>query len=210
MNRPVFCSLPFVLVAMVFVPKPSVAQDAPEVPEQEDVRREVPIYGLGDFILGVNAGLFIPLFYTGGPDGFEDANLSLGGAGYIYYGGYLNNNTVVGGEFGGSFSFSRNNNTLYMLLIAGRYTYVLRSFPFEFPLSIAAGFNFSSFRDNFKTDPAILPGVGFLWNLNSQWGFGFDVRYWWIPQIYQGPRPPSEESRFGNFLSTTLSLAYRF
>ena len=210
MNRSVLCSLLLISITTIFVPRPSFAQDESEVPEEEEVRREATIYGPGDFILGVDAGLFIPLFYTGGPDGIESANLSLGGAGHIHYGGYLNSNMTVGGEFGGSFSFSANDNTLYMLLIAGRYTYFLRSFPFEFPLSIAVGFNFSSFRENFKTDPAILPGVGFLWNLDSRWGFGFNVRYWWIPQIYQGPRPPAEDSRFGNFLSTTLSLAYRF
>lgn len=210
MNRPLFCLPAFALVAALIAPVPVFAQEEDESPIEEEIGREVPTYSPGDFILGVNAGLFIPMFYYGGPDGVEDANLTLGGTGHIYYGGYLSNNVAVGGEIGGSFSFSPNDNTLYMLLIAGRYTYFLRRFPFEFPLSVSAGFNFSRFGENFKTDPAITPSVGVLWNLNAQWGFGFDVRYWWVPQIYRGPSPPSDESRVGNFLSTTLSLAYRF
>jgi hypothetical protein len=58
----------------------------------------VPTYTLGDQILSMNLGLFIPLFYTGGPDGLQDANLSLGGTGHLAWSAFLNNNLAVGGS----------------------------------------------------------------------------------------------------------------
>lgn len=179
------------------------AQDSPE-------ERFQPTYSLGDQMLSLNLGAIFPLFYTGGPDGLEDANLTLGGTGHLQWSGFLNNNMAIGGEFGGMFAFTPNQNTLYMIPLAARFTYFLRAYPFEFPLSLAAGINFSRFEENFKTDPILIPGVGFYWNYTTEWAFGLDLRWWWVPQIYTGSTPPSEDNRFGNFLSSTLSVMYRF
>jgi len=169
-----------------------------------------PTYSLGDQMLSLNIGAIYPLFYTGGPGGVEDANLTVGGTGHLQWSGFLNNNIAIGGEFGGMFAFSPNGNTLFMIPLAARFTYFLRSYPFEFPLSLAAGINFSRFEESFKTDPILIPGIGFYWNYTTEWAFGLDMRWWWVPQIYTGPTPPSEDTRFGNFLSSTLSVMYRF
>jgi hypothetical protein len=190
---------------------PLVAQEGGEAEEPTaPSERFVPTYALGDQILSMNLGLFIPLFYSGGPDGVEDANLSLGGTGHLAWSAFVNNNLAVGGEFGGMFAFTPNRNTLFMIPLAARATWFFRSYPFEFPISLAAGVNFSRFRENFKTDPIVIPGAGFYWNLSTEWAFGFDARYWWVPQVYSGPEPASDETRFGNFLATTLSVLYRF
>jgi hypothetical protein len=187
---------------------PLAAQEAePESPPDEEAEF-VPTYSTGDQMLSLNLGLFIPLFYTG--DGVRDANLTLGGTGHLVWSSFVNNNLAIGGEFGGMFAFTPNQNTLFMIPLAARLSYFLRSYPFEFPLTFAAGINFSRFGENFKTDPILIPGVGFYWNYTIEWAFGLDVRYWWVPQIYQGPEPPSSDSRFGNFLATTLSVLYRF
>lgn len=190
---------------------PVAAQDEGDAPIEDETEESfIPTYGLGDQILSINAGLLIPLFYTGGPDGLQSANLSLGGTGHLMWSSFLNNNLAVGGELGGTFAFTPNGNTLFMIPLAARVSYFLRAFPFEFPLSLAAGLNFSRFGDNFKTDMILIPGAGFYWNQSAEWAFGFDVRWWWVPQIYSGPEPPADDTRFGNFLSTTLGVIYRF
>ncbi len=183
------------------------AQESGEPSPEEDF---VPTYSLGDQLITLDVGMMFPLFYTGGPDGFQDANLSLGGTGHLAWNAFLNNNLTVGGEFGGMFAFTPNRNTLFMVPLAARVSYFLRAYPFEFPLSLSAGINFSRFEESFKVDPLVIPGVGFYWNYNVEWAFGLNVRYWWVPQIYQGPEPPSDDTRFGNFLATTLSVMYRF
>lgn len=183
--------------------------EEPETPPAEEEQFE-PTYTRGDQLISLNLGLMVPLFYFGGPDGAQSANLSLGGTGHLLWSSFLNNNLAIGGEFGGMFAFTPNHNTLFMIPLAARVSYFLRSYPFEFPLTLAAGVNFSRFGDNFKTDPIVIPGVGFYWNYTVEWAFGFDVRYWFVPQIYRGPEPPSEDTRVGNFLATTLSVFYRF
>lgn len=181
------------------------------VTAQEDGEDFEPTYGMGDQMLSLNLGMFIPLFFAGGPDGIQDANLTLGGTGHLMWSAFLTNELAVGGEFGGMFAFTPNRNALYMIPLAARLTYFLRAYPYEFPLSIAAGLNFSRFGDSFKVDPIIIPGAGFYWNMNTEWAFGFDARYWWVPQVYtDSSEIPSSENRFGNFLATTFSVLYRF
>ncbi len=202
----VFCA-----VALFVLPiSPAFSQEEePDTPIEDEEQFE-PTYTRGDQLISLNLGLIVPLFYWGGPDGVQDANLSLGGTGHLMWSSFINNNLAIGGEFGGMFAFTPNRNTLFMIPLAARLTYFLRSYPFEFPLTFAAGVNFSRFNDNFKTDPVLIPGVGFYWNYTVEWAFGLDVRYWWVPQIYRGPEPPSSDSRFGNFLGTTLAVLYRF
>lgn len=207
MSRP-FSTACALLLAFFSVAAVS-AQDAPE-PGEDPEGDFVPTYTLGDQLLSLNVGMLFPLFYTGGPDGRQDANLTLGGTGHLSWSSFLNNNLAVGGEFGGMFAFTPNRNTLFMIPLAARVSYFLRAYPFEFPLTLAAGVNFSRFRESFKIDPIVIPGAGFYWNYSTEWAFGIDLRYWWVPQIYRGPEPPSEDTRFGNFLGTTLAVLYRF
>jgi len=198
-----------VLLGMMICVTPVVAF-AQDNDEETRPERFEPTYSLGDQMLSLNLGTIFPLFYTGGPDGMEDANLTVGGTGHLQWSAFVNNNLAVGGEFGGMFAFTPNQNTLFMIPLAARLTYFLRAYPFEFPLSLAAGVNFSRFEENFKTDPILIPGAGVYWNYNTEWAFGLDLRWWWVPQIYTGPTPPSEDTRFGNFLASTLSVMYRF
>ncbi len=199
MRKPFVPLLAF--IAMVAI-SPVAAQDEPE-------DEYIPAYTIGDQILSINLGLFFPLFYTGG-DGAQDANLSLGGTGHLRWSSFVSDTVSVGGEFGGMFAFTPNRRTLFMIPLVARSTYYIRRYPFEFPLSVAAGVNFSRLEENFKSDMIIMPGAGFYWNQSLEWAFGFDVRYWWIPQIYRGPSPPADATRFGNFMSVTASVLYHF
>jgi hypothetical protein len=186
------------------------AQEEPESPPGGEQPEEefVPTYSLGDQTLGINMGLFIPLFFVGGPDGVQDANLTLGGVGSLQWNSYLNNNMTLGGELAGNFSFTPNRRALFLVPLTVRYAYILRAYPFEFPLYVGAGVNFARLEEQLKIDPIVKPGASVVWNMNPDWAFGLNVVYWWIPQWYSGNL--SKDSRYGNFLETTLSAIYHF
>lgn len=185
---------------------PAVAQDG-----NGDEELFVPVYSLGDQTLRINLGTFLPLFFFGGPDGPESANLTLGGAGSLVWESYLSGNTTVGVEVGGSFSFTPNFRTLFMLPVAARGSYIFNFYPFEVPVTLAAGVNFSRISDISKIDPFVKAGGSFLWNYSSQWAFGGNLFYWFVPQIYSATSPAgADATRYGNFLEFTLSALYHF
>ncbi|MFP4375488.1 MAG: TP0733 family outer membrane beta-barrel protein [Spirochaetales bacterium] len=180
-------------------------------PDGENEEGFVPKYSLGDQSLGVNLGMLIPLFFTGGPGGVEGANLSLGGAGSLAWSSYLTNNTKLGIELGGTFALTANRRTLFMVPIALTGSYVFRPYPWEFPISMGVGINISALEDARKTDPFVKIGGSAMWNFSTQWAFGANLHWWLIPQIYLDRSPAgSEESRLGNFLALTFSAVYNF
>lgn len=206
--------IPALLLLLIFAVGPlAMAQEEPpteQEPPVESPDRFVPTYALGDQILAINLGMFIPLFFYGGPSGVENTQLTLGGTGSLHWSAFLNNNMAVGIEGGGMFALTPNRRTLFMLPLMARYTYFFRAYPWEFPVHIGAGFNFSRLEENFKVDPIVKPGFSVLWNYNAEWAFGANFSYWWVPQVYRGPDPPSEDSRYGNFMDVTLSAVYHF
>jgi hypothetical protein len=170
----------------------------------------LPLYDLGDQMMTINAGLFIPLFYQSSGGAVSPTNLTVGGLGSLQWNAFLNNDMSVGVEVAGMFAFSPNRRTLFMLPITGRYTYFIRSYPFEFPIFIGAGINFSRLSDSTHVELILKPGFSALWNYNAEWSFGLSAVYWWIPQIYLGPSPPQSHTRFGNFMETSISALYHF
>jgi hypothetical protein len=178
---------------------------------QEDGDEEifVPVYTLGDQTLRMNLGMFAPLFFFGGPTGFDPAKLTVGGAGSIVWESYLSNAVTLGVEIGGSFSFTENRRALFMLPIAARGSYIFSFYPFEVPVTLAAGMTFSRVAEIQKLDSFLKLGTTFLWNYSSQWAFGANVFYWFVPQIYLASSPAgADATRFGNFLEFTLTALY--
>ena len=188
-----------------FVGRPPISAQ-----ESNEAEKYVPTYTLGNQVLMINGGFFVPLFFQSLSGGIDNTNLSVGGAGSIQWGAYLNNEMTLGLEGGGMFSFSPNGRTLFMLPVTVRYAYILQFYPWEFPLSLSAGFNFTRLDTQFKILPILKPGVSIYWNYSLDWAFGVNFFYWWSPNIYQGPEPPSSHSRIGNFLEITLSALYHF
>lgn len=216
------------LCVMMLLPvsAPIFSQDAPEAqspeepgealpPERDDTlpteERVLDLYGLGDKMLSINLGFLIPLFFQATNGSVDATNLSLGGAGSIRFESFLSSHVTLGGELGGSLSFSPNGRTLIMVPLTARVSYILRRYPFEFPLSFGAGINFTKLDDAFHIDPIVKPAAAFYWNYNAEWAFGLNLAYSWIPQIYSGGgQVPSDHTRFGNFLDVTLSALYHF
>ncbi len=170
----------------------------------------MPSYSLGNQMLMINAGMFVPLFFQSLGGDIESTNLSLGGVGSLQWSAFINNNMTLGVEGGGMFAFSPNERNLFMLPVTVRYAYILRLYPFEFPLSFAAGFNFTKLDSSFQILPILKPGVSAYWNYSPEWAFGMNFIYWWSPNIYSGPTPPRDHSRLGNFLEITFSALYHF
>jgi hypothetical protein len=197
----------FLLVLCVFcaflAPFPLAAQE-------DDEETYVPVYVLGDQMLMINGGLFVPLFNQTLTGDIHSTHLTLGGVGSIQWSAYLNNNMSIGGEGGGMFAFTPNDNNLFMLPVTLRFSYFLRKYPFDFPLSLAAGVNFVRLNSVFRILPILKPGISGYWNYNTSWAFGLNVVYWWTPDIYMGPEPPHEQSRLGNFIEFSLSARYSF
>jgi hypothetical protein len=173
-------------------------------------RLSAPNYALGNQALIISAGLFTPLFFQSPEGSFSGTNLSLGGVGSLQWAAYLNNNMTIGLEGGGMFAFSPNSRALFMLPITARYMYIFRFYPFEVPLSISAGINFTRLADHFQILPIMKPGASFFWNYDYEWAFGLNLIWWWSPNVYFGPTPSSSQTRFGNFLEITLSAMYHF
>ena len=170
----------------------------------------VPTYTLGNQLLIINGGLFIPLFYQALSGKTFDSNLSLGGVGSIQWAAHLNNNMTLGLEGGGMFAFSPNDRSLFMLPVTVRYAYILKAYPFEFPLSVSSGINFTRLGHSFQILPIVKPGISGYWNYSPEWAFGLNCFYWWVPNLYNGPEPPKSQSRLGNFLEVSLSAMYHF
>ena len=179
--------------------------------QSDDEEVFVPTYTLGDQTLSINLGLFVPLFFALGPDGVAPANLSLGAAGSLAWSSYLSNSWTLGLDIGGAFALTPNRRTLFMVPITARGSYVIQAYPWEFPISLGLGMNFSRLDDMLKVDPVVKLGGSVLWNHSSQWAFGANLVYWFVPQIYSASGPAgSDATRLGNFLEVSLSALYHF
>lgn len=181
------------------------------VAQETDDEIFVPTYSLGDQTLAINLGTQIPLFYAGGPDGIASTNLTLGGMGSLAWASYITNEFKLGIEVGGSFSFTPNRRTLFIVPFVVNAEYIFNNFPFTFPVSLGVGTSVARLEDATKFDPFLKAGGSVYWNFSSQWAFGANLKYWFIPQIYLPSTPAGPDgTRFGNFVELTLSALYHF
>nr|WP_168203386.1 hypothetical protein [Oceanispirochaeta crateris] len=189
---------------------------AEEIPEEENTEKiSIKYHAMGDQVFSISAGLFIPLYFNNpnlawsDSDAFTSTNLSLGGNGALYYGAFLNNNIQLGLEIGAMFAGSPNDHNFYMVPITfrGSYEFQFKNNLIAVPVYIGAGINMTSYLESFNVEMILKPGAGFYWNYSSDWSFGTNVTYWWVPQIYPGD---SQYNRLGNFMDISLSAVYHF
>ena len=178
--------------------------------QESDATEQQFSYSKGDQNFILNAGLFLPLFYLS-TDGTSEPALETtrpGITGTLSWISFVNNTTAVGFEFGGSYTQTLNR-TCVMIPILGKIGYTFISYPFEIPLSFGAGVNFLKVGDLFTTSAIVKPEAGFYWNWSSEWAFGANVSYWFVPEVYFSGTL-QDQSRFGNFLDIRLSVMYHF
>jgi len=183
------------------------AQEAPAESETP-----IEIYGLGDQLFSINAGLMLPLFFraTDGTVVTSAGHLDPGAVGALRWAGFVSNGVSIGAELGGMFEPTILDRTLISISVAGFASYTLRFYPFEAVLHAGLGVNLLRLDSDLYVGPIVKPGVSLYWNFNSEWAFGVRSEYWLIPEIYSGDLPPTSHSNFGNFVAVTLSTLYHF
>ena len=170
---------------------------------------QVSQYTLGDQTMSINAGAFVPLFLIPSGVWFLATNppqLTLGAAGSLSWAAYVAPQWRVGAEIAGSFGLSPNSNTLLMLPILAKATYVVSFYPFEVPLTLALGVDIVKYVSDWTIDPLVRPGAGFYWIYDSSWSFGINLDYWFDMQFAS----VASQSRIGNFLEVTLGALYHY
>ena len=172
----------------------------------------IDIYGLGDQVFSIDAGAILPLFILSGDGsavgGFS--KLTVGAAGSLRWGTFINNEMTLGVDLGGMFALTKLERVLIMLPVSGMYTYAIRFYPFEVLLQAGVGVNFTKLEDDLYIGPILKPGASFYWNYSGEWSFGLQAEYWFVPEIYFGTNVPAEHTSFGNFLGITLTVLYHF
>jgi len=190
------------LAVLVLCAFPLVAQESSE----EETAPAGSAYTLGDQVLSISLGPFIPLFFLANDGTVSGTNLTLGGTGSIAWSAYVTGAIRVGAEIGGVFAFSPNMNVLLMLPILARAQYVMTFYPFEVPLSLGVGMNIVKYGDLATIDLLIKPGASVMWIYDSKWSFGLNLAWWWDMQFSSEPA----KSRTGNFLEVSLSALYHY
>lgn len=167
-------------------------------------------YNKGDQNFLLNAGMFLPLFYFSTDGSVTPAleKMNPGITGSLSWVSYLNARTYLGFEFGGVYATTLNR-TFVMIPVLAKLGYMFSAYPFEFPLSLGLGLDFLKVDDLFVTTVALKPEASFYWNFSSEWAFGGNVAYWFVPELYFSAEL-ANQSMFGNFLDIRLSVLYHF
>lgn len=203
MNRKLLTAAACGLICLA-LPWPAFGEDAKR--EGPAVGEAAPLYAPGDQAISIQLGMFWPMFHFTFDPGFKATNLTLGGGGALQWGAYLTESITLSGTVGGVFAFSPNGNILLELPLLAKAEKILTFYPFEVPVSLAAGISFVKYEDIWAVDLVMRPGAGFFWIYNSSWSFGVNAEYWLSTQI----SGTAGQTRVGNFLSVFLSALYRF
>jgi hypothetical protein len=204
-----------IIIAAVFLlaslSAPLFAADEPAGKTEDNPGAQVSQYNLGDQTLSINAGLYVPLFllpsWTPLLNDNGTSHLSLGVAGSLCWAAYVTPDIRLGGEVGGSFCVSPNDNSLLMLPVMAKASYVFTLYPIEIPVSFAVGMNLVKYTDLYNIDLLLRPGVSAYWIYNSTWSFGLNLNYWFDMQF---DTADATNNRVGNFLEISLSALYHY
>jgi hypothetical protein len=200
-----------VLFLLACLSAPLFAAGAPADSTEDGPGTQASQYSLGDQVLTINAGLFLPLFLlpTGTPLLNDDgvSHLSCGIAGSLAWAAYVTPDIRLGAEVGGSFCVSPNANSLLMLPFLAKASYVFTLYPIEIPVSFAVGMNLVKYTDLYTIDLILRPGISAYWIYNSSWSFGLNLNYWFDMQF---DTTNAANNRVGNFLEISLSALYHY
>jgi hypothetical protein len=195
------------LAVVLCAAAPAFAADEPNT--------KVSQYNLGDQTLSINAGLMLPLFLLPSGTwllGTTDAtgsspHLTPGVVGSLCWMAYVTPDIRVGAELCGDAMWSPNKNTLLMLPLLAKASYIFTFYPFELPLSFAVGMNVVKYTNLYNIDLLIRPGASLYWTYDASWSFGLNVNYW-LDMQFDTSTPAN--SRIGNFLEISLSALYHY
>lgn len=196
-----------ILFLLVFTAMLPVSLTAEENQEETSYR-----YDTGDNLFFFSAGPYLPLFVLA-PNSdpfFRDItdNSYLGGNASMGFEAFLNHSISLGVELGYTFSYAKNGNLYTAVPLNGTISYYLLSGDLDIPLTLGAGIIYNSYDDRSYLSPLYLrPEIGMIWNFNDNWGLGFDLGYWFVPEIYFGAN--ASETAISNSASMKLTLQYK-
>lgn len=162
-------------------------------------------YARGDQTFNVALGPVFPVGFFGA-NGKMDAKIKIGGAGSLSYNYFLTPNIFVGGEIGGMFAQTKAKNMYFIIPMGARvgYQFVFRSF--EFPLAVMLGGAPQKYLDWSYFGYFMKVSAGAYWRFNSDWSFGLNTAWWWVPQWTS----KKNENVHGHFIELTAGARYHF
>ncbi|MDR2247839.1 MAG: hypothetical protein LBE17_14410 [Treponema sp.] len=179
-----------------------------EIPIESEWTGALPnAYAPGDFMFTMSAGVLLPILFLDGstkPAQVYDGKIKLGGAGTLGLNYFLTSTIFLGAEINGGFSKSVNN-VFFQFPFGLRAGYQFIFHRFEFPLSLMIGMSSQTYLTQNYFGFFLKPEASVYWRFNSDWSFGLNAGWWWVPQW---PKQGPEYNRYGNFLNVTLSARY--
>ena len=181
---------------------------------ETDWDRTLNLYTRGDQIFCINLGLVKSLFFVEQKEGYFSTQMNLGGMGSLGYNYFLGPHWFLGGELGGMFASTLGENMFYIIPIGvrGGYQFILGRF--EFPLSFMIGLAPQSYNNLSYLGLFAKPAVGAYFRFNTQWSFGLQTGFWWVPQWTGKSREldlrSSNINIHGFFWEASLGVRYHF
>ncbi|GHV81525.1 hypothetical protein AGMMS49991_00830 [Spirochaetia bacterium] len=174
-----------------------------EIPAEPDWNGALPeLYARGDKIFALSAGVLFPVLFLDGQGEVRTSNITVGGAFSLAFNYFFTTHLYVGGEIGFTFAGTKNN-MVYIVPIGARVGYQFLLGRFEFPLSLMIGFAPQTYLKKNYLGLFIKPQASAYWRVNSDWSFGLNLGWWWVPEW-----PIDHNDRYGNFIELTLSARY--
>jgi len=162
------------------------------------------MYTRGDKTFTITLGVILPTYFGGAVDN-NDHGLSVGGTGTLAFNYFMNSNIFLGGELSGMFCGTRAKNMLYIIPFGFRIGYQFVFHSFEFPLSLMIGAAPQRYLEKSYFGLILKPGASVFWRFNTDWSFGLNGIWWFLPQW-----PKGGNDAYGNFMEITLSARYHF
>ena len=198
MSRFWFFILIFFLLAL-----PAFSQADSDEPQYDWDNYDLNMYSAGDRPFSINLGVLFPTIFSGVDS--RGIGLSLGGTGSLYYDYFLSPEFYIGGEISGMFAFCRAGHSLFIIPMGVRVGYQFVYRRIEIPLTMMIGIAPQLYHEQNYFGMIIKPGAAFYWRFNSDWSFGMNTNWWFLPQW-----PKGGPTVMGNFLELTLSARYQF
>ncbi len=183
---------------------PGEDEDNPSIESDWSVFN-APSYERGDQMFGIGLGVIFPALFRG-KEGSLPNKLKIGGTGALSYDYFFTSRFALGGEVNASFNGTVGGNMLYLVPIGVRFTYQLVFHPIEIPIIMAVGLAPHKYLDQNYLGLYLKPSVGVFWRFNSDWSFGLQGAWWWMPEWTKD----SSESVYGNFATLTIAARYHF
>ncbi|WP_010255538.1 TP0733 family outer membrane beta-barrel protein [Treponema primitia] len=207
----------FFLILLVVLLFPLAAQDSEDegddgdedegggvqLPIDSDWPDTIPeVYSRGDKIFGISLGALFPLFFVG-ESGILSNNVNIGGTLALSYNYFFNSHLFFGGELGGMFASTKGENVMFIVPMGLRIGYQFILGHFEAPFALMVGIAPQKYLEEGYFGFFAKPSASLFWRFNSDWSFGLNTAWWWVPQW-------ADRSVYGNFVELTLSARYHF